>query len=107
MHYVSLIDLVVLAAVTWRIARFLILDELISEWRDSLHGVLADHPNRLTIKLQLLMTCPFCLTIWISGGVSTYWYLLVREWPGWAFPVYVLAVAAGAMVFYRYIDAED
>jgi hypothetical protein len=103
----SLTLFVILSAVTYRIARFLILDELIEELRDSFHAKLTEHPNRLTIKLQILMLCPFCLTIWVSAGVSAYWYTLVDEWPGWAFPVYVLAAAAGSLVFWNYIDKKD
>lgn len=102
------LDLVVLAAVVYRVARFLILDELINEWRDALHGKLADHPNKTTIKLQLLMTCPFCLTIWISILVTLAWFLgPTADWPGWAWPYYMLAVATGSLVFWRILDNED
>jgi hypothetical protein len=104
---VGLISTAILAAVTYRIARFLILDELIEELRDSFHAKLTEHPNRLTIKLQILMLCPFCLTIWVSLVLHAYWYLLVVDWPDWAFPVYVLGAAAGSLVFWHYIDAED
>lgn len=107
MSHLSLTDLVILAAVTYRIARFFILDELIEEWRDAFHAKLTEHPNRLTVKLQILMLCPFCLTIWVAAGVCAYWFLLIREWPDWAFPVYVLAVAAWALLFWNYIDKKE
>lgn len=103
----SLTLFVILSAAIYRIARFLILDELIEEWRDALYGKLAEHPSKLTIKLQILMLCPFCLTIWVSGGVMAYWYLLGETSTAWALPVYVVAGSTGALVLWHYIDAED
>lgn len=103
----SLTLLVILSAAIYRIARFLILDELIEELRDSFHAKLTEHPNKLTIKLQILMLCPFCLTIWVSGVVCAYWYTLGERGTWWAFPVYLLAAAAGSLVFWNIIDKED
>lgn len=103
----SLTLYVILSAAIYRIARFMILDELIEELRDSLHAKLTEHPNKLTIKLQILMLCPFCLTIWVSGGVLAYWYTLGERGTWWAFPVYLLAGSAGALVFWNVIDKED
>lgn len=103
----SLTTYILLSATIYRIARFLILDELIEELRDSFHAKLTEHPNKLTIKLQILMLCPFCLTIWVSGAVMAYWFTLAWEWPGWAFPVYLLAGSTGSLVFWHIIDKKD
>lgn len=96
--------LVVMSAVTYRIARFLVLDTIIDEPRDKFVDWLAGHPNYVTLKIQELLTCPYCITIWISAAVCGYveywghlnWWLL--QW---------LAVATGALVFWHYIDAKD
>lgn len=92
-----------LSAVIYRIARFLILDDLISEPRDRFHRWLTNHPNFWTVKLQILMLCPFCLTIWISAGViALYTWVPVPSW-AWMW----LACATFALVFWTYIDSED
>lgn len=96
-----------LSLLTWRIARFLILDDLIEELRDKFHRQLTHHPNKLTIKLQVLMLCPFCLTIWVSIAVNVFHFTVIDPWPGWQFVEWVVAVAAGSMVFWKYIDSED
>jgi hypothetical protein len=106
-RYVSLTLFVILSAAIYRLARFLILDELIEELRDSFHAKLTEHPNRLTIKVQILMLCPHCLTIWVSGAVLGYWYTLGERGTWWAFPVYLLDGSTGALVFWHYIDAKD
>jgi hypothetical protein len=107
MRFMSLTLYLILSAAIYRVARFMILDELIEETRDKLHAVLTEHPNRLTIKLQILMLCPFCLTIWVSGAVLGYWFTLGERGTWWAFPVYLLAGSTGSLVFWHYIDAED
>lgn len=98
---------VIMSAVIYRLARFLILDTLIDVPRDAFNDWLTERPGRLTIKLQELMQCPFCVTIWVSAGANTYWYTLVEDWPGWAWPLYWLGTAAGALIFWTIIDSED
>lgn len=106
MSHVSLSDflaLIVMSLVIYRVARFLILDDLIDEPRDRVHRWLTNHPKWWTVKLQILMLCPFCLTIWISAGVVALWmYVPVPEFV-WLW----LACATGALVFWRIIDSED
>lgn len=99
----SLIHLIVYSAVAYRTARFLMLDALIEEPRQNLHSWLARHPNRLTIKIQELMICPFCYTIWTALATV----LVAMCFTSVPLPVYTwLASATGALVFWRIIDPE-
>ena len=60
---------VLMALVTFRVARFLVDDGLIVEWRISLHTRLLSSETAFARKLHELVTCYWCLTIWISAGV--------------------------------------
>jgi predicted membrane-bound dolichyl-phosphate-mannose-protein mannosyltransferase len=103
----ALIAAILLSAVTYRICRVLILDKIGEPWRDKFYELLSGHPRRFTIWLQTLMLCPYCLSVHVSFYANLFWYLLVDDWPSWAFPVFWLTSAAGALVFWHYIDAED
>ena len=103
----SLTLLVILSGVVYRICRLMILDKIGEPWRDKFYEFLADHPRRITVWLQTLFLCPYCLSVHVSFYATLYWYLVVDDWPGWAFPVYWLAVAAGALIFWHIIDAEE
>lgn len=99
----SLIALIIYSAVAYRAARFLILDTMIEEPRERLHFWLGNHPNRFTIKVQELMTCPYCVTVWTAGGTI----LVAMQFTSVPLPVYMwLAAATGALVFWRIIDPE-
>lgn len=103
----ALISAIFLSAVTYRICRVMILDKIGEPWRDRFYEFLADHPRRFTVWLQTLMLCPFCLSIHVAFYANLYWYLLVLDWPGWAFPVFWLTSASGTLLFWHYIDAKD
>lgn len=102
---VVLLTMVIVGSfVTHRVTRFLILDGLLEEPRQSLHNWLAKHPGRFTIKAQELMICPWCISIWVSGG----WVLLTMAFTSVPLPVWVwLAGSTGCLVFWRILDAED
>lgn len=99
----SLVMLLVMSAATYRIARFMVLDTLIQDPREKFVDWLAGHPNRWTLKLQELVTCPYCITIWVSAAVCGLVELFGHlTW----WPLQWLATAAGALVFWEYIDSE-
>jgi hypothetical protein len=103
---VSLSDflaVILIGAGVYRVARFLILDDLIEEPRDKFHDLLARHPNWFSLKLQTLMLCPFCLTIWVS-------FIAIMAWEYDWFPDWMwmwMGAATVALVFWTYIDSED
>lgn len=103
-----IVTIIILSAIAYRTARFIVLDTLIEETRDKVHAHLASHPSMLNLKLQELLGCPYCVTIWTSAFATVFWSLVVdRNWYGWAFIGVWLSAATGALVLWTYIDSED
>jgi hypothetical protein len=100
-----LILIVILGLVTYRVSRFIILDTLIEGWRDVFHSWLLSKPKLWRVKLEELLGCPFCVSIWVSAGAC----LLTRWLVGsFAMPVWVwLGAATVALVVWEIIDAEE
>jgi hypothetical protein len=102
--------IIVWSLVVYRVARFVILDELIAEPRDWVMDRLERaKPDRLVPawkqKLAILLGCPYCVTPWIAAATLVAHRLFVGSF---AIPVWCwLAVAAGAVIVYRYVDTED
>lgn len=108
----ELLTFIVLSAATYRIARFLVLDSLIDEWRDRLYLKLLPPIPGTTLslwrrKVADLMTCSYCATVWVAAAVTVFWSLVLADWIGWAFLIVWPAVSAGSLVFWTYIDSED
>jgi len=91
--------LVVLALATYRVTRFLILDDLIERPRIWVYMRLSRWP-----KVLELAGCPWCLSVWIAGAltavaaVASSVPLPVLSW---------LAVAGGAMIPWRYMEFDN
>ena len=108
----ELLTYVLLSAAAYRIARFVVLDSLVDEWRDSLYLRLlppipgASHPLWRS-KLADLMVCSYCSTVWTSAAVVLFYSLVLSgEWIGWWFLIAWPAVSTGALVFWSIIDSE-
>lgn len=100
----ELVMIVVLSAVTYRVGRFLVLDTMIEGTRDKVYGNLAHRPQFFWQKVLEMLGCPYCITVWIAAGACLTWRIFVGSF---AAPVFVwLAVCAGALVFWNYIDSE-
>ncbi|MBT8241661.1 MAG: DUF1360 domain-containing protein [Acidimicrobiia bacterium] len=105
----DLLTFVILSAATYRIGRFLLLDDLIAGWRDQFFVRLSNPKKLNTVRLKAaeLFSCAYCITVWIAAAVVAFWSLVVAdEWIGWAFLLVWPAVAAGSLVFWAYIDNE-
>lgn len=101
----ELVMIVVLSAVVYRVGRFLVLDTMIEGTRDRIFGWLAHRERFFWHKLLDLLGCPYCITVWVAAGACLAWRLFVGDF---AAPVFVwLAVSAGSLVFWNYIDSED
>lgn len=62
-----------------------------------------DGPTWLGHKIEEMISCPYCLSIWVAFGFQ------IMVWPVRSIPLpalYYLAVSAGGMVWYQYIDFE-
>lgn len=100
----SLTLFILMCFAVYRITRFLILDHLIDEPRDAVHLWLAGHPNKFTEKLQELLACPYCVSVWAAAAVVA----LTDLFHSVPLPVLMWgAVAGGSLIPYRIIDAED
>lgn len=98
-----LLGFVILSAFTYRACRFLILDTLIDTTRQRFHLWLLGRTSKARAKIYELITCPYCLTIWVAGITIVVLDTATSssiQWP----PVMWLAVSAGALVFWTYIE---
>lgn len=88
----------VLGLVVYRGTRIMTLDTISNPWREWLHGqvqqVGADKRSFARWGYTLL-TCPFCLSVWLAFIVTLVYVVLVwPRWIGWEYPFVALAVAA-------------
>ena len=100
-----LILVIILSAVTYRIARFVVLDSLIDGTRNWVLGWLEMHPNLFWSKLHEILGCPWCITVWVSAAVVAAQHLVVDPVvvPIWTW----LAVSTGSLIFWRIVDYDD
>lgn len=93
---------VLLAFACHRITRFVIDDKLISEFRIWLHlRILGDGKSKLRAKLHELISCYWCLSVWVAGGVV----LVADQFTSVPLPwLTVLAVSSGALVVNNLVD---
>lgn len=100
-----LLIVIVLSAVTYRVARFLLLDDLLNELRDRFY-VWLTKPEKVSwfrIKLTEFAFCQFCITVWIAAAAVAIADAYVSvPLPFFAWP----AIATGSLVFWAYIDGE-
>lgn len=98
--------LVAMSAAAYRLGRLVALDTIWEGWRDKLREKLTmgDKLSVWKLKLDELITCPFCITGWTSALVVAATYYFER------FPLPVLcwlAVWTGALLFWGTIDDAD
>lgn len=90
---ISLTALVLLALASYRIVRFLVIDDLLNTPRARFHNLLLRKQNFLTEKLLELTNCTWCTGVWVSAAV---YYLYTRAFE-LSVPVFLnIAAIAGA-----------
>ena len=113
----SWLTFVILIATTWRVTRFIVLDDLIGGTRKKVVDWLEARPapgqvgydgdrarNLLAFKAWTLLTCPWCVGIYVSAGVLVAYRIFVDDVP---MPIFTwLAIAALQLVPYNYLDGE-
>ena len=94
---------VVLSLVCYRITRFIVKDTIIDGFRIWLHTViLGRKPALWREKLGELISCPFCISVWIAAALAVVADYFVPSVP---LPVFQwLAVAAGTLVIWRIVE---
>lgn len=99
----ALLASVLLGLVVYRVTRFAILDSLIEAPRDRVHAWLLTRDKAGWRKLQELLACPFCLTIWIAAGAVA----ITDGFTSVPLPVWVwLGSATVALLVWAQIDTE-
>lgn len=95
--------IVILSLACHRVTRFIVKDTLIDGFRIWLHTViLGRKPKLWREKLQELISCPFCISVWIAAALVALSDLFVCSIP---LPVFVwLAVASGTLVIWRIVE---
>jgi hypothetical protein len=107
---VILVQIVLFSLVVYRVTRFLLLDTLIENVRES-WLIWLEKPKIQGGKMGLwrekllqLSSCPYCVSIWVSAGTVA----LTMIWTSVPLPVWQwLAASAGSLVVYTYVDSED
>lgn len=115
----SWLTFIILVGVVWRVTRFVVKDDLIGGTRTKVQERLESHPgpgepgydenkarNLVAFKLWLLLTCPWCVAIYVSAGTLVLTRIFVLDsipMPVWTW----LALAGFSLVPYNYLDGED
>lgn len=114
--------LIVMAVATYRVTRLVVGDTIWEGWRDKFkqwayvdpeNHVWRKIPGRpwLTFwrgKLADLVTCPFCISVWIAG----FMYVALKTADGWDGTSWVehgvawMAVAGGAIMIWNLVEIE-
>ena len=108
MSYTALI--LIGAIVTWRVTRFIIADDLVKGTRQRVMAWVnkpreARWKDFLADKAFDLLTCPWCVSIYVSAG-----YLALTRWivvdsipvPVWSW----LAISALSVIPYQFVDGD-
>ena len=97
--------IVILSLVVYRVARFIVLDTLVEVTRSKAYMWLLSRERPIFHKIHELLSCPYCITIWVSAATVLTYDIAVDPMP---MPVFVwLAVAAGSLIPWRIIDWDD
>lgn len=110
----TILQLVVMSAVVYRVTRFTQLDSMFEDTRDRLVFWLSSRRTESTgrtgtayRKAVDLVTCAFCVSIWIAA-LAVLWLAWASNYTLTRYSIAeTLAVATGAMAFYRYIDPPE
>jgi hypothetical protein len=115
-----LVPFIIMSFATMRLSRLVVKDDIFREWRQKLVYWLANgkayfdddnvlqHTSRRLPKwrdkLVKLATCPYCVSVWLAGFMTIAWHFVVDPLPA---PVFVwLAVCAGSLVVWEYVDGD-
>lgn len=111
----NLLDLIILSAVVYRATRFVQLDSMFEGTRDQVWTWFGDRAKIARWRITELLweklldgsTCAFCVSVWLAGAAVPLYALASDYELAWVSFFHWLAVATGAMVFYRYIDPPE
>ena len=95
MRYFTLPVILIIGLVAYRLARILAHDKVGEPLRRRAYAYQAKRP-KVGGWLNYLLTCPFCLSWWMSVfGVVWYAWMVAPTWPGWGETLLAVPAAAG------------
>lgn len=80
-------DLILIALAVFRLVRLFTYDQITKFIRDWFVGA---QPNTLRHTLGVLINCPWCIGLWFSWALVTFYFASVYSWP----IILILALAA-------------
>lgn len=90
--------IIVASLITYRITRLLVTDTILDTPRIWFHQILLGKTGKIRLWFYELVTCKFCLSVWIAGLTV----LILNQWLPVAAPVAMWpATAAGALVVWK------
>lgn len=85
-------DLILIALAIFRLVRLFTYDHITKFIRDWFAGA---KPDTLRYTISELLNCPWCIGLWFSWMVVTFYFSTVYSWP----VILILSLAALASVF--------
>lgn len=103
-----LITWILFSFVIWRITRYWLKDSMLEEFRFKVEAALGRKIDRFWHRKALeLLSCPWCISVWVSAGLTTIWRVFEADGLSWFWTgVIWLASAAGAMACWRTWEEE-
>lgn len=93
----------------WRVTRYLMRDSMLEETRFKVEHYFGSRSDRfLYRKINELISCPWCVSVWVAGGLTVAWRLTEGDGVGWFWTVVLwVATAAGAMACWQTWEEDD
>lgn len=88
---IPLVTLLVLAAASFRVTRFIVIDDLISTPREAIRSWFLNKGRKIGFKLYDLIGCTWCVGMYISASI--YWIYLQDFEISWEASLNILAIA--------------
>ena len=85
-------DIVLIALAVFRLVRLFTYDKITQFIRDWFVGA---QPNTLRDTLGVLINCPWCIGLWFSWALVTFYFASVYSWP----LILILSIAALGSLF--------
>lgn len=85
-------DLILIALAVFRLVRLFTYDQITQFIRDWFVGA---QPNTLRHTLGVLINCPWCIGLWFSWALVTFYFASVYSWP----LILILSLAALGSLF--------
>ena len=102
-----LVAVVLMGLAGWRVTRFLLLDSMFEGTRFTVEHHFGTRPGFLNRKLNELISCPWCVSVWVCAGLTALWRWQEGDGLGWfATGLVWLATCGAAMAAWKQWEDE-